>query len=146
LTSLYVKGTISKMAPVMDTFYEGLGRRIQSLRKQRGLTQEQLGARLTPQVTRASIANIEAGKQRVLAHTVAQLAGALEVTADDLLRERGAAPDETLKDAVEAKLQGRVSPDQLSQLKRKLGLDDGGTHDANSNTYSAGAAQRRGPR
>jgi transcriptional regulator with XRE-family HTH domain len=130
----------------MNTFYEGLGRRLQSLRKKRGLTQEQLGARLAPQVTRASIANIESGKQRVLAHTIAQLADALEASIDELLRERSAVPDETLKEAVDAKLQGRVAPDQLSQLKRKLGLDDGGGRHANSDSDSAGSTQRRGPR
>jgi transcriptional regulator with XRE-family HTH domain len=35
-------------------------------------------------MTRASIANIEAGKQRVLAHTLVDLASALRLTLDQL--------------------------------------------------------------
>lgn len=130
----------------MLAFYEGFGGRIRLLRKRKELTQEQLGARLVPQVTRASIANIESGKQRVLAHTLAQLAEALDVTADDLLREPASAPHGGLRDAVDAKLQGRVTPDQLSQLKRKLGLGDGGTEDAKSDTDSTRAQERGGAR
>src|SRR3954469_20376490 len=90
LTSLYLEGTINPMARATDAFYDALGRRIYLLRRQRGLTQEQLGARLLPQVTRASIANVESGKQRVLAHSVAQLADALGVTSDELLKEKSA--------------------------------------------------------
>ncbi len=48
------------------------------------LTQDELGKMLNPTMTRASIANIEAGKQRVLAHTLVDLANALQLTLDDL--------------------------------------------------------------
>ena len=44
-----------------------------------GLTQAGLGLRLDPPVTRAAIANVENGKQRVLAHTLVQLAQILRV-------------------------------------------------------------------
>ncbi len=123
------------MARTTDTFYEGLGRRIQLLRKKRGLTQEQLGARLVPQVTRASIANIESGKQRVLTHSLAQIAEAIEVTTDDLIRERSVPLDRGLRQQVAAQMQNRLSPEDLQRLTRKLGLDNGDTtHDeANSN-------------
>ncbi len=49
------------------------------------MTQGELAARLLPTVTRASIANLELGKQRVLAHTLVQLADALDVSVSDLL-------------------------------------------------------------
>jgi len=49
------------------------------------MTQEQLGKLLVPKVTRASIANIETGKQRVLAKTLVDLATALKVDVHDLL-------------------------------------------------------------
>ncbi len=58
-------------------FYRMLGATIRRRRDALALTQETLGARLNPRMTRASIANIEAGKQRVLAHTFVDIASAL---------------------------------------------------------------------
>jgi transcriptional regulator with XRE-family HTH domain len=110
------------VAAATDAFYQALGRRVQSLRKKRRLTQEQLGARLSPQVTRASIANIESGKQRVYAHSLAQIADALDVVVDELIRERSVLADVGLKQKVEAHLQDRLPREQLDQLTRKLGL------------------------
>lgn len=136
--------TISAMARATDAFYEGLGRRIQQLRKKRGLTQEQLGARLVPQVTRASIANIESGKQRVLTHSLAQVAEALEVSADDLIRERSVPADQGLRQQVAAQMQNRLSPEDLQRLTRKLGLDNGGTTDDETTTNPDGPKDGRG--
>jgi transcriptional regulator with XRE-family HTH domain len=61
-----------------ERFYVDVGRRIQGLRSSKGLTQAELGLRLDPPVTRASVANLESGRQRVLLHTVVQLATILE--------------------------------------------------------------------
>lgn len=69
----------------VEPFYTEVGQRIQALRNENGMSQEQLGRRLIPPVTRASIANIESGKQRVLAHTLVQLAEALKVELNALL-------------------------------------------------------------
>jgi transcriptional regulator with XRE-family HTH domain len=55
------------------------------------MTQQQLGLSLQPPATRASVANIESGKQRVLAHTLVQLAAALEAEVADLLTFRTSA-------------------------------------------------------
>lgn len=73
------------MAAGIEPFYKELGRRIQQARQQRGLSQERLGRLLRPATTRASIGNIEAGKQRVLVHTLVQIATVLEAGIDDLL-------------------------------------------------------------
>ncbi len=51
----------------------------------RGMTQEQLGDRLVPAVTRASIANVEAGKQRMLVHTLIRVAEVLHLDGAALL-------------------------------------------------------------
>ena len=75
------------MAAGIEPFYGELGRRLHRLRAAAGLTQEQLGARLAVPVTRASIANIETGKQRVLAKMLVDLATALAVDVTDLLPE-----------------------------------------------------------
>jgi transcriptional regulator with XRE-family HTH domain len=72
------------MKPV-EPFYVELGRRIQKRRSAQGMSQEALGRELKPPVTRASIANIESGQQRVLAHTLVQLAKALEVELMELI-------------------------------------------------------------
>ena len=49
------------------------------------MTQEALGATLAPKMTRASIANIEAGTQRVLLHTAVRLAEVLQIELAELL-------------------------------------------------------------
>ena len=69
----------------VEPFYQVMGQRIQRLRTKQGMTQERLGGLLDPTVTRASIANIESGKQRVLAHTLVQLAEALHSDLSDLI-------------------------------------------------------------
>ena len=73
------------MGAPIETFYSGLGKRIRDARTRRRLTQEQLGAALVPATTRVSIANVESGKQRVLAPTLVQFAAALQVDVAELL-------------------------------------------------------------
>ena len=78
------------MANSIEPFYAQLGSEIQRQRTKRKMTQQQLGLSLQPPATRASVANIESGKQRVLAHTLVQL-GALEAEVADLLAFRTSA-------------------------------------------------------
>jgi transcriptional regulator with XRE-family HTH domain len=73
------------MANGIEPFYEFLGSRIQEVREQKKMTQAQLGLSLVPPSTRASIANIENGKQRVLVHTLVQFAKAMGVPVQSLL-------------------------------------------------------------
>jgi transcriptional regulator with XRE-family HTH domain len=68
----------------IEPVYADMGRRIQGRRNKIGMTQETLGSKLRPRVTRASIANIESGKQRILAHTMLQLAETLDVEIAEL--------------------------------------------------------------
>ena len=74
----------SRVGTTIEEIYPRMGLRIQQLRAGR-FTQAQLGARLDPPVTRASIANLEAGKQRLLVHTLLQVADLLEVGVEALL-------------------------------------------------------------
>jgi transcriptional regulator with XRE-family HTH domain len=61
-----------------DRIYKNLGRRIRALRKESlRLTQEQLAKRVG--ISRASLANIEAGRQQVLVHHLFALASALDL-------------------------------------------------------------------
>ncbi len=73
----------------IEPVYSDIGRRIQGRRNKIGMTQEVLGSKLKPKVTRASIANIEGGKQRILAHTLLQLAEILDVEVAELFPKDG---------------------------------------------------------
>lgn len=71
----------------MDRFYADFGRKIRTARENAGLTQQQMADRL--ELTRSSVANIEAGRQRALLHVAAAAAEATGLRAQDLL------PDQT---------------------------------------------------
>jgi DNA-binding XRE family transcriptional regulator len=73
------------MSPQAEPFYVEVGRRIHSLRVGMKLKQADLALKLEPPVTRASIANLENGRQRLLLHTAAQIAGILECQISDLV-------------------------------------------------------------
>jgi transcriptional regulator with XRE-family HTH domain len=60
-----------------DRFYGEMGALIRKERRLLGVTQLQLARKLS--LTRTSITNIEKGKQKVLAHTVSEIASFLEV-------------------------------------------------------------------
>jgi transcriptional regulator with XRE-family HTH domain len=91
-----------------QAFYEALGRRIRTAREEQSMTQAQLGARLAPPVTRASIANVEAGKQRVLVHTLVQIARVLRTPIDHLTPAPDATPAQ-VSDAIEQELRYKLS-------------------------------------
>jgi transcriptional regulator with XRE-family HTH domain len=75
----------------MESVYEDLGRNIRRARLHAGLTQEQLGRAVG--LARTSVNNIEHGRQKVLVHTLFELASACQVTPESLLvREQAAAP------------------------------------------------------
>ena len=61
-----------------DTFYKVLGRRICLLRGEKRLTQRALADSVG--LTRTSLTNIEKGRQKILAHTLVQLADKLSVS------------------------------------------------------------------
>ena len=91
------------MSTLIEGIYPLIGMRIQQLRARGQFTQEQLGARLDPPVTRASIANIETGKQRLLVHTLLQVAHTLDVPAEELLPGQSSTVASTVA-AIEAEL------------------------------------------
>lgn len=79
-----------------DDFYASLGSRVQRGRKRANLSQAELAEQLG--LTRASIANLEAGRQRPSALHVAMLADVLKVPVQELLPHAPGAAD-TVKDA-----------------------------------------------
>ncbi|NPD27393.1 helix-turn-helix transcriptional regulator [Corallococcus exiguus] len=104
-------------------FYELLGRKIASLRRERRLSQEELGRTLAPPLTRASVANIEAGRQRLLTHVAVGIAFALSMPVGDLLDIKGggfseADHDDSLADELAEAL--GVKAEEARSLARKL--------------------------
>jgi transcriptional regulator with XRE-family HTH domain len=73
------------MATIIEPFYLELGRRLQGAREKAGLSQQDVANQLSPPVTRASIANIENGKQRVLCHTLMDLGRILDTPVANLM-------------------------------------------------------------
>lgn len=90
------------MAQAIEPFYGGFGRLVRARRTALGLTQERLGKGLGTGMTRASVANIEAGQQRVLLHTAIELAAALEIPLADLL------PSPSTSDAVAQEIETKL--------------------------------------
>lgn len=74
--------------------YARIGRRVQVLRKERGMTQATLASLVG--LTRASIVNIERGRQKFLVHTLVQMARALDIPAAELLSDAHVAHDAPL--------------------------------------------------
>ena len=80
------------LAPHIEPFYQELGKRIARYRSGHGWSQEDLARQMAPPVTRASIANWELGKQRVLGHTLVQLANVLRVPVNVLVEFSQSSP------------------------------------------------------
>ena len=98
----------SQMQP--ESIYAAIGERIKARRRTLGFTQEQLAPRLG--ISRASLANMETGRQTVLVHQLYRLAEALEMSPSDLLpapQDAAGAPS-----ATELPL-----PDDLKPLQRR---------------------------
>jgi len=66
-----------------ESFYSEVGQRIKSARLRRSMSQEQLGERLG--LSRASIANIENGRQKLLAHMIVEVSEVLLVPVWEIL-------------------------------------------------------------
>ena len=98
------------MVTNIEPFYADLGRQIRAQRTQLGMSQEKLGLALTPTLTRVSIANIEAGNQRVLSHTLVNIATVLKTDVVGIL------PRKTEADAAAASAQ------ITAELVSKLGI------------------------
>lgn len=67
----------------IDALYRQIGTTIRQKRKQLGWTQEQLANQMA--TSRASLANIETGRQNVLVHQLYKFAAVLDLKIEDLL-------------------------------------------------------------
>lgn len=72
----------------ISDFYEDFGRRVRTVRSDAGMTQAELAAEIG--LSRASVANLEAGRQRVPFHVLYGIARVLAVEPAQLMPEFGA--------------------------------------------------------
>lgn len=73
----------SKAPEPMQPIYRLLGAKVEQMRTNIGWTQADLAKRIG--LTRASVANIETGRQRLLVHNIDDLASAFQTTPRHLL-------------------------------------------------------------
>ena len=74
---------------MITRFYRDVGGRVRSARMAANLTQDGLAAQV--EMTRSSIANLEAGRQRIPLHTFVLIAEVLKVAPTELLPTRSIA-------------------------------------------------------
>lgn len=77
----------TEVTPTSNDYAVRQGERLAELRKDRGLTQEQLAAKLQVlgcDLTRSAIAKVEVGQRRLYPEEIKALKDALHVTYDDL--------------------------------------------------------------
>ena len=99
-----------------DELYDELGILIRSRRKKLLLTQHDLAARIG--ISRASLANIETGRQKVLVHQLYSLAMALDLAPSDLLPP--VAASESSRDWSILPLPDDLKVEQKKQIARLL--------------------------
>jgi transcriptional regulator with XRE-family HTH domain len=68
----------------IEPVYKAIGSRIAMMRELLDITQTDLASRMT--ITRPSLANIEAGRQRILVHQIQTIARALGTTPKSLMK------------------------------------------------------------
>ncbi len=89
-----------------QTFYRALGEKIRGLRQGQNLTLEALIRAANLDIARATLANIELGKQQVSAYQLASLAKGLNVNILDFftfsLEQNSPSPTEDMKDLIDS--------------------------------------------
>ena len=90
------------------------------------MTQAELARSLDPPSTRASIANVENGKQRVLVHTLAQLARSLDIDVRELIPAADEPRRPFSRKDMERELRRklRLAPPALKKLSASLATSD----------------------
>jgi transcriptional regulator with XRE-family HTH domain len=119
----------------VESVYVEFGRELQRARKDQRLSQAELALRVDPtgkRLGRTSIANIEAGKQRVSLHLFLELARALKLEPVTLLPEQPAVEPPDLRDrtrnlpaAEQEWLQRVVSAPPSARVPRPAGKRNG---------------------
>jgi transcriptional regulator with XRE-family HTH domain len=100
-----------------EPVYKTIGTIIRGRRRRLEWPQETLAARLG--ISRATLANIETGRQRVLVHQLYAFAEVLQLKPSDLLPPTG--ESQPAADMTKLPIQGDVNPEQREQIARLIG-------------------------
>lgn len=100
----------------VDDFYSVVGSNIKEARMRKRVTQTELGNKLG--LTRSSIANVEAGRQRVQLHGIVQIATALQVDLGNLVPTSES--DSISVDAPAFRGQPETTPDFVAAVVRRV--------------------------
>lgn len=104
-------------------FYADVGRRIRRARKAVGLTQQALASLVS--LSRTSVTNLEQGRQKLLVHTLVDVALALRVQPADLLPRINSAFNSSFDKLVEER-----SPIEQAWIRAAVGVLPSGQLDA----------------
>lgn len=99
-----------------EPIYRHIGAIIRAKRRQRDWSQKELAQRL--QISRATLASMETGRQRILAHQLYELAATLEMNPADLLPQLPTASAE--KGWAELPMPAGLKPSQIQQLAKLI--------------------------
>lgn len=117
--------------------YGLIGATIRSKRRERDWSQELLAQQLG--ISRAALANIEAGRQRILVHQLYAFAEALDLKPDQLLPvARELTP---VGDAMRMQMPDNLTAEQVKQIAALIGT----IHTSTSNPTDSTNAKRRTP-
>lgn len=114
----------------VEPFYTELGHLIGEIRIKKKLSKAALGRQLQPELSRASVANIESGKQRVLVHTLVEIANALEVELSEIVpikkQKKTTSQDKTVPiEEITDKLREQGIPgDTIKEIEEKIKGDE----------------------
>jgi transcriptional regulator with XRE-family HTH domain len=100
-----------------EPVYTTIGAIIRGQRRKLEWPQHKLAARLG--ISRATLANIETGRQRILVHQLYSFAEALQLKPSDLIPPTSEGRPTT--DVAELLIQGDVNPKQREQINRLIG-------------------------
>jgi transcriptional regulator with XRE-family HTH domain len=93
-----------------ENFYAGLGQRIREERIRHGLTQKDLADKVD--LTRTSVTNIELGRQKLLVHTLVEIAEALDLVPGALLPQDSPQDQDSGEESLENALQKRPADER----------------------------------
>lgn len=110
-----------------SSFYEEVGRRIREARKLRKPKLTQQGLADLVALTRTSITNVEKGRQKLLLHTLADIAIALQVEPASLLPDSGAKPERLLEESLRDRSQSEKEWIRSAVSAAQHGDDDNGS-------------------
>ena len=100
-----------------EPVYARIGATIRSKRRERDWSQETLAQKLG--ISRAALANIEAGRQRILVHQLYAFAEAVDLRPDQLLPP--ARELVTVTDAMRVQMPDNLSAEQMKQIATLIG-------------------------